>query len=122
MSVSDSPAPDSIAGLRVQNGALRTVNASLESEIAMHRAKAQLYHAGATTLESEREANAQLTEELDALNRKVDVLGEKLYLLSGLLRAAGFLDKPDHHAAYEAVVAAFLATSPAATAVIGGGS
>jgi len=56
-----------IRAQRVQNGALRSLNASLEAEIAIHRNRASDYHAAATTLDSEKEANARLTDELDAI-------------------------------------------------------
>jgi hypothetical protein len=55
--------------LRRQNGALRRLNLALEEEIAIHRAKAQEYHVAITTLASEREANALLTAEIEALSK-----------------------------------------------------
>jgi hypothetical protein len=54
--------------LLVQNNAYRTLNAHLEAEIARHRADAHKYHAAITTLDSEREANALLTAEIERLN------------------------------------------------------
>lgn len=53
--------------LTTQNGAYRQLNASLESEIAIHRAKANAYHAAITSLDSERQANALLTDEIERL-------------------------------------------------------
>lgn len=67
MSVKTAPVPDTIDDLRRQNGSLRTLNACLEQEIAMHREKANLYHAAISTLDSEREANARLTAEIERL-------------------------------------------------------
>lgn len=56
-----------IQAQKVQNGALRTLNACLEEEIALHRKNAGKYHAAATTLDSERAANEILTNELEAI-------------------------------------------------------
>lgn len=59
--------PDTIEGLRRQNGALRTLNHHLEVEIAQLRAKRREYYQAITLLDSERAANALLTEEIERL-------------------------------------------------------
>jgi len=41
------------------------------------------------------------------IERQLDVLGEALYLMSGPLRASGFLNDDENHRLYENVVAAF---------------
>ncbi len=47
------------------------------------------------------------SDQIGMVEQQVDVLGEKLYLMSGPLRASGFLDSGENHRLYEDVVAAF---------------
>lgn len=68
MSVETATVPDTLEGLRRQNGALRTLNHCLEQEIALHRQKAQQYHEAIHSLDSERAANAVLTAEIERLS------------------------------------------------------
>jgi len=41
------------------------------------------------------------------IERQLDVLGEALFLMSGPLRASGFLNDDENHRLYENVVSAF---------------
>lgn len=66
--------PEDVRALRVQNGALRTLNRCLEAEIKQHRARAQEYHAASQTLDSEREANRILTDTIEAQARRIEAL------------------------------------------------
>jgi len=83
MSVESAPVPDTIDGLRRQNGALRTLNRSLESEIASHRVKARKYWEATQTLDSEREANAILTAEVAELREKLAYLEREARRFAG---------------------------------------
>lgn len=62
--------------LERQNGALRTLRACLEDEIKVHRAKAQEYYLAITSLDSEREANALLTAEVEGLTKALQKIAE----------------------------------------------
>lgn len=66
-SASDAPVPDTIEGLRAQNRAYRSLCASLEEIQSQHTAQGRQYQEAIATLDSEREANARLTDELEAL-------------------------------------------------------
>jgi hypothetical protein len=74
-----APIPDTIEALRVQNGALRTLNHYLEEEIKLHREKAREYHEAIQTLDSEREANARLTAEVEAARDALDACEKAIY-------------------------------------------
>lgn len=64
---SNAPIPETMEGLRRQNSAYRSLCASLEAQQAIQTAKGLEYHEAVTTLESEREANALLTERAERL-------------------------------------------------------
>ena len=103
--------PEDVRALRVQNGALRTLNHYLEQEIKQHRAKAQEYHAATTTLDSEREANRILTDTIEAQARRIEALEGAL---RGLLDSTrGYLaDAPVGHHVHYAIEAADRAVTP----------
>ena len=50
---------------------------------------------------------AWASDQAAVIERQVDALGEALYLMSGPLKASGFLDNEENHRIYENVVAAF---------------
>lgn len=50
---------------------------------------------------------AWASEQIATIERQVDALGEALYLMSGPLKASGFLDNGHNHRLYENVVEAF---------------
>lgn len=66
---SKAPVPETMEGLRRQNSAYRALCASLEASQAVLTAKGREYHEAVTTLDSEREANRLLTDEVDALRK-----------------------------------------------------
>jgi len=73
MSAANAPEQDTVEGLRAQNRAYRSLCASLEATQAIHTALGRKYHEAVTTLDSEREANARLTEELERVTRNRDM-------------------------------------------------
>lgn len=66
--MASAPVPDTIEGLRRQNAAYRTLLRAMEEELRVHREKAAKYYEATTSLESERAANALLTEEVERLS------------------------------------------------------
>lgn len=66
-----APMPQTIEGLRGQNRAYRTLCASLEAQMAILTEKGREYQEAVATLDSEREENAILTDELTALRERV---------------------------------------------------
>lgn len=70
----NAPVPETMEGLRAQNRAYRTLCASLEAQMATLTAKGREYHEAVTTLDSEREANAILTDEIASLRARVEAL------------------------------------------------
>lgn len=75
---SEAPVPDTMEGLRRQNSAYRALCASLEDRQAIHTAEGRKYHEAVSTLESERQANAILTEENARLSKERDMAVEAL--------------------------------------------
>lgn len=69
----NAPVPETMEGLRAQNRAYRTLCASLEAQMATLTAKGREYHEAVTTLDSEREANAILTDEIASLRARVAI-------------------------------------------------
>jgi hypothetical protein len=57
---------------QAQNRALKTMNALPEQEIAYHRGRADQYAFAIAQLDSERAANALLTEEIERLTTPKD--------------------------------------------------
>lgn len=68
---SEAPVPDTMEGLRAQNRAYRALCASLEAVQALQTEEGRKYHEAITTLDSEREANARLTEEVEQLRAEI---------------------------------------------------
>lgn len=64
---SEAPLPETIEGLRRQNSAYRSLCASLEAQMSILTEKGREYQEAVNTLDSEREANAILTDEIAAL-------------------------------------------------------
>lgn len=50
---------------------------------------------------------AWASDQVAMIEGQLDALGEALFLMSGPLRASGFLDNEENHRLYENVVAAF---------------
>jgi len=73
MSAANAPEQDTVEGSRAQNRAYRSLCASLEATQAIHTALGRKYHEAVTTLDSEREANARLTEELERVTCNRDM-------------------------------------------------
>lgn len=67
MSASTAPLPEDMDGLRAQNRAYRSLCASLEAAQAIQTDQGRKYQEAITTLDSEREANARLTDEVERL-------------------------------------------------------
>lgn len=67
MGASTAPMPEDIEGLRAQNRAYRSLCTSLEATQAIQAEQGRKYQEAITTLDSEREANARLTDEVDRL-------------------------------------------------------
>lgn len=67
---SNAPIPETMEGLRRQNSAYRSLCASLEAIQATQTDLARRCHEAETTLDSEREANALLTERVEHLERE----------------------------------------------------
>lgn len=91
---SEAPLPDTMEGLRRQNSAYRALCASLEATQAIHTAEGRKYQEAVTSLDSEREANAILTGEIEALRSLVKqardhladgYVGKAIALLDGRL-------------------------------------
>lgn len=78
----NAPVPETMEGLRAQNRAYRTLCASLEAQMATLTAKGREYHEAVATLDSEREANAILTDEIASLRARVEVYREALEAIS----------------------------------------
>jgi hypothetical protein len=74
MSRADAPVPDTIEGLRAQNRAYRALCASLEAQMKIGTEQGRKSHEAVTTLDSEREANAQLTAEVDNLRAALSAM------------------------------------------------
>ena len=72
-----APVPDTMEGLRSQNRAYRTLCASLEAQMAILTEKGREYQEAVSTLDSERQANAILTDENTALRARVAELEEE---------------------------------------------
>jgi len=72
-----APVPDTMEGLRSQNRAYRTLCASLEAQMAILTEKGREYQEAVSTLDSERQANAILTDEITALRARVAELEEE---------------------------------------------
>lgn len=66
-----APMPQTIEGLQGQNRAYRTLCASLEAQMAILTEKGREYHEAVTMLDSERAANAIMTDEIAALRARV---------------------------------------------------
>jgi len=66
-SAAKAPIPETREGLLAQNRAYRTLCASLEAQMAILTEKGREYHEAVTTLDSERAANARLTDEVESL-------------------------------------------------------
>lgn len=64
--------------LKTQAAAVRTLQANEQTEINILRAKVREAHIAIATLDSEREANARLTEELRAAEEREKALREAL--------------------------------------------
>lgn len=71
--------------LKMQAAAVRTLHANEQTEINMLRAKAREAHIAIATLDSEREANAILTEALRAADERVNALREALVATEGAI-------------------------------------
>lgn len=69
---SEAPVPETMEGLRRQNAAYRALCASLEELQADQTVKAREYREAVMTLDSEREANALLTAEIERLTVRLD--------------------------------------------------
>ena len=78
----NAPVPETMEGLRAQNRAYRTLCASLEAQMATLTAKGREYHEAVTTLDSEREANAILTDEIASLRARVEAKDHALTLIA----------------------------------------
>lgn len=72
-----APVPDTMECLRSQNRAYRTLCASLEAQMAILTEKGREYQEAVSTLDSERQANAILTDEITALRARVAELEEE---------------------------------------------
>ena len=72
--VSDAPVPETMDALRKQNSAYRTLCRSLEAQMAVLTEKGRQYHEAVTSLDSERAANAILTQELEIALSEIDRL------------------------------------------------
>ena len=75
---SEASVPDTVEGLRRQNSAYRALCASLEATQAIQTAEGRKYHEAVSTLESERAANAILTDENARLTKERDMAVEAL--------------------------------------------
>jgi hypothetical protein len=73
VNASTAPMPQDLDGLRAQNRAYRSLCASLEASQAIQTEQGRKYQEAITTLDSEREANARLTEELERTARNRDM-------------------------------------------------
>lgn len=71
---SKAPVPETMEGLRRQNSAYRALCASMEQTQARQTELGRKYQEAITTLDSERAANAILTEEVTALSAQVEEL------------------------------------------------
>jgi hypothetical protein len=93
-------------GLRRQNSAYRALCASLEAQQAIHTTEGRKYHEAVSTLESERQANAVLTEENARLSKERDMAVEALRPFASALDEWGE-DKgqPDRWDVYEHPIA-----------------
>lgn len=69
---SEAPVPETIEGLRRQNSAYRALCASMEAIQADQTAKGRAYQEAIATLDSEREANRLLTEEVEAFRNVME--------------------------------------------------
>lgn len=92
MSASTAAVPETMEGLLAQNRAYRSLCASLEAQMAITTEKGRQYHEAVTTLDSERDANAILTDELTALRAQVSQLTADLEV------AVAQLDRCRRHA------------------------
>lgn len=106
MSASTAPVPETLEGLRRQNSAYRTLCASLEAMQATQTERGRKYLEAINSLDSEREANAFLTRENEAL---VDAL-RKLRVTSVLLLNHGEACAINHYGGdYQGVMPGWLA-------------
>lgn len=80
---SEASVPDTVEGLRRQNSAYRALCASLEATQAIQTAEGRKYHEAVSTLESERAANAILTDENARLTKERDMAVEALRVIAG---------------------------------------
>jgi hypothetical protein len=69
---STAPIPETMDGLRRQNSAYRSLCANLELQLATQTDFARRCHEAETTLDSEREANALLTEQVERLEAALE--------------------------------------------------
>jgi len=75
MSSANAPEQHTLEGLRAQNRAYRSLCASLEAIQAAHTEESRQYHEAVKTLDSERQANAIMTNEVAILS----AAGRRLY-------------------------------------------
>lgn len=95
-----------LAAIRTQAGAIRTLHASKETEINRLRKKEREWHTATTTLDSEREANARMTEELERLTAERDSAeARNVQLLCDISAAAAHGEREGERRATAAIVA-----------------
>lgn len=69
---SEAPVPETMEGLRRQNSAYRSLCATLELQLATQADFSRRCHESLTSLESERAANALLTEQVERLEAALE--------------------------------------------------
>jgi len=74
---------DAYRAMKLQAAAVRTLQANEATEINMLREKSRFEHVAVATLDSERAANARLTEELEAAEAERDRLAAMVEKLRG---------------------------------------
>lgn len=89
------PVPETMEGLRRQNSAYRALCASMEQTQARQTELGRKYQEAVTTLDSEREANAILTEEVTALSAQVEELREQITALAQIAAEQGRAELAD---------------------------
>lgn len=101
---STASVPETMDGLHVQNRAYRSLCASLEAQMAILTEKGREYQEAVTTLDSERAANAILTDEIAALRERVAACeavlvqardGQDIYLRARINSALAILAKQE---------------------------
>ncbi|GLI99095.1 hypothetical protein [Sphingobium sp. BS19] len=86
MAASTATVPETMEGLRRQNSAYRALCASMEAIQATYTEQGRKYQEAITTLDSEREANAILTKDIERLREAL----QKIYDLPGELNLANY--------------------------------